>query len=563
MIHSQQTDFTCTIAFVDIYHDKLYDLLDGRGSDPKTLRENTACHQVYVQNLVEKRVQTAADALAWLDVGCTTRRAASHRDRSRSHTIFTIRLTQTRPSPGGRTKVVTSALHCVDLAGSERPATTLHKPVKDVTQINKSLSSLATVILALGDMTRAKRHVPYRDCKLTFLLREALGGNSKTTVVATAVADDRGITDMLGTLQFVERVKHVTTVVSPNEFLDGGGAPPDQDGSEVESTWPYSAARVHPVAPRSSNGSGHVVASTIAMNEVPAEIVKCDSWTQQSPDKTVGFTRPATRLSWGEHDDAVPTDCSSAANEEEEVVPCEMTQVEMTIASMETCALTTQTNFEPSDEAVAPDIVPVSESALEGLAVMAPTAEAPAKRGLWTKEQSDFRLETSPVDHPLPGCPPCSLVAPLPTSAVELPPSPDTALNCSTLGRAIPVPFVATSGQATQESVVATDTVNESLKVTRPALSIGACLVALQAGEVDIRPPSPPKPNDALPPASPGIAKRDSWTQSDEQLHSQPTKSNEPSGSDPGGRPGVAPFVVGMFLGGCTVYLLVYLRQRR
>ncbi|RHY80856.1 hypothetical protein DYB26_015668, partial [Aphanomyces astaci] len=292
------SDFTCTCAFVDIYHEKLYDLLDGRDSGPKSLRENTACHQVYVQNLVEQPIRSATDAFHWLDIGCKARKAASNRDSSRSHTVFSIRLTQTKQSKTGTTKGMSSVLHCVDLAGSERPNhAAMNSGVKDATQINKSLSSLANVILALGDVSRGsrQRHVPYRDCKLTFLLREALGGNSTTTVVATVLADDKkGVSDTLATLQFVDRVKHVTTMVSRNEFLDDQVENQSSDGRMAtdESVWASAAVAVHPI-PVSHlitvlGGDGDPAEPTISTDKgITSDTLKRDSWTQNSPEKTI------------------------------------------------------------------------------------------------------------------------------------------------------------------------------------------------------------------------------------------------------------------------------------
>ncbi|RHZ12199.1 hypothetical protein DYB31_014263, partial [Aphanomyces astaci] len=296
--HTMHSDFTCTCAFVDIYHEKLYDLLDGRDSGPKSLRENTACHQVYVQNLVEQPIRSATDAFHWLDIGCKARKAASNRDSSRSHTVFSIRLTQTKQSKTGTTKGMSSVLHCVDLAGSERPNhAAMNSGVKDATQINKSLSSLANVILALGDVSRRsrQRHVPYRDCKLTFLLREALGGNSTTTVVATVLADDKkGVSDTLATLQFVDRVKHVTTMVSRNEFLDDQVENQSSDGRMAtdESVWASAAVAVHPI-PVSHlitvlGGDGDPAEPTISTDKgITSDTLKRDSWTQNSPEKTI------------------------------------------------------------------------------------------------------------------------------------------------------------------------------------------------------------------------------------------------------------------------------------
>ncbi|KAG9413332.1 hypothetical protein AC1031_012551 [Aphanomyces cochlioides] len=210
-------DYDCRCSFVEIYHDKIFDLLDGHGVDPKPLREDTARQLVYVDGLTFKPVDSAAAACDCLVAGVKTRKALG-RVSSRSHTIFSIVLARKTGSPAGKR---TAVLHCVDLAGSEKPHA-LERANKDMMQINKSLSSLGNVIGALGDVSNGvKRHVPYRDCKLTFLLRDALGGNSTTTVLATVTAEDKWINETIATLQFAERVKHVTAPVAWNECEPG------------------------------------------------------------------------------------------------------------------------------------------------------------------------------------------------------------------------------------------------------------------------------------------------------------------------------------------------------
>ncbi|KAH9127093.1 hypothetical protein AeMF1_002551 [Aphanomyces euteiches] len=207
-------DYDCRCSFVEIYHDKIFDLLDGHGVDPKPLREDTARQLVYVDGLTFKPVDSAVAAFDVLVAGVKTRKALG-RVSSRSHTIFSVVLARKTGSLAG--KRTTAVLHCVDLAGSEKPHA-LERANKDMMQINKSLSSLGNVIGALGDVSNGvKRHVPYRDCKLTFLLRDALGGNSTTTVLATVTAEDKWINETIATLQFAERVKHVTAPVAWNE----------------------------------------------------------------------------------------------------------------------------------------------------------------------------------------------------------------------------------------------------------------------------------------------------------------------------------------------------------
>ncbi|ETV64772.1 hypothetical protein H257_18407 [Aphanomyces astaci] len=218
---ASQTSFDMTCSYLEIYNEKIYDLLDVISDEPKYIRED-ATLGLFVQDLVEMPVASPRAALQVLDdggqhrtVGCT----AMNRESSRSHSVFTIKLTQ-RLDEAGMEITRRSTLHLVDLAGSEKQSHTaaVGTRFKEATQINKSLSVLGNVMTALVDVSNGiKRHVPYRDSKLTFLLRDALGGNSKTTLIATVSSEDKFSNETLSTLQFMQRAKHIKTIVNKNE----------------------------------------------------------------------------------------------------------------------------------------------------------------------------------------------------------------------------------------------------------------------------------------------------------------------------------------------------------
>ncbi|EQC42370.1 hypothetical protein, variant [Saprolegnia diclina VS20] len=200
--------FECRCSYLEIYNERIYDLLDDDVTvDAKLLREDSQ-QNVFVQDLLELPVTSSSSALQLLALGGRNRTVGStamNRESSRSHSVFTIKLTQTTRD-GARLK---SILHLVDLAGSEKQSQTGATGVR-LKEINKSLSVLGNVITALVDVSSGRRrHVHYRDSKLTFLLRDALGGNSKTTVVATISAHERWLPETVSTLQFVQRVKYI------------------------------------------------------------------------------------------------------------------------------------------------------------------------------------------------------------------------------------------------------------------------------------------------------------------------------------------------------------------
>jgi len=108
-----------------------------------------------------------------------------NKESSRSHSVFILKI-MTTESKNGTKSVRTSRFNLIDLAGSERQksAKTAGKELKEASAINKSLSALGNVINALVDNANGKeRHIHYRDSKLTFLLKDSLGGNSKTCII--------------------------------------------------------------------------------------------------------------------------------------------------------------------------------------------------------------------------------------------------------------------------------------------------------------------------------------------------------------------------------------------
>lgn len=138
---------------------------------------------------------------------------------SRSHSCFTIRIEQLTKETfdDGRVKEskLQSKINLVDLAGSERVAKTGAKgaQLKEGAMINKSLSALGNVINALS---QGKKHIPYRDSKLTFLLKESLGGNARTTMIAAISPADYNYDETLTTLAYAKRAKTIKNEAKAN-----------------------------------------------------------------------------------------------------------------------------------------------------------------------------------------------------------------------------------------------------------------------------------------------------------------------------------------------------------
>ncbi|KAG7401689.1 hypothetical protein PHYBOEH_011643 [Phytophthora boehmeriae] len=221
--------YTLACSYLEIYNEKIFDLLEPAGSQaalqPKSIREDRT-KQVYVDQLREIDVGSEEEALTLLQLGSQNRHISStdmNRESSRSHAVFSVKLVLEERTSAGVRRTRRSCLHLVDLAGSEKQRQTRvqGKRLKEAAQINKSLSALGNVIMALVDVSNGqKRHVHYRDSKLTFLLRDALGGNAITSIVATISPEEKYFTETLSTLKFAQRAKFIKNNAVQNEDAD-------------------------------------------------------------------------------------------------------------------------------------------------------------------------------------------------------------------------------------------------------------------------------------------------------------------------------------------------------
>jgi len=229
--------FICRCSFLEIYREQITDLLDPNNTGLQ-VRED-ANRGIYVEKLNEPTVSTLEEAFEVLRKGLAQRRTGTthmNERSSRSHAMFAISIEmQQTCGPGATTKQVVR-LNLVDLAGSERQQGVVDLArsnieqkinpvsVKEASAINKSLSALTNVIMSLSQDERRWRKsfgstrgcafghrsfVNYRDSKLTFLLRDSLGGNSRTTVVANVSPSAMCSNETLSTLKFAARAKHI------------------------------------------------------------------------------------------------------------------------------------------------------------------------------------------------------------------------------------------------------------------------------------------------------------------------------------------------------------------
>lgn len=213
-----EVEQSAEISYNEIYQEGVFDLLNTETRRGLKLRENEKPKEVYVEGTKVVTVTSVQECLNVLAQGDQQRSFAATKmnDRSsRSHAIVTLRLTRTDKRNQRRK---TSRLFLVDLAGSEwiERSGVVGQGLEEAKKINKSLSTLAHVIQAL---TTERGHVPYRDSKLTYLLSDALGGNSKTALLLACSPAMDSMRETLSTLQFGQRAKMIKNTPKVNEEI--------------------------------------------------------------------------------------------------------------------------------------------------------------------------------------------------------------------------------------------------------------------------------------------------------------------------------------------------------
>uniref|UniRef100_A0A8C7W1B6 Kinesin family member 13Bb n=1 Tax=Oncorhynchus mykiss TaxID=8022 RepID=A0A8C7W1B6_ONCMY len=218
--------FTVEVSFMEIYNEKVRDLLDPKGSRQALRVREHKVFGPYVDGLSRLAVACYKDIECLMSEGNKSRTVAAtnmNEESSRSHAVFNIILTHTLMDLGsGTSGEKVSKLSLVDLAGSERAAKTgaTGERMKEGSNINKSLSTLGLVISALADQGAGKnktKFVPYRDSVLTWLLKDSLGGNSRTAMVATVSPAADNYDETLATLRYADRAKSIVNHAVVNE----------------------------------------------------------------------------------------------------------------------------------------------------------------------------------------------------------------------------------------------------------------------------------------------------------------------------------------------------------
>ena len=221
--------YKCYISYLEIYMEQGYDLLDPSHETkkledlPKVMMLEDEHGNFHLKNLSMHVADTEEDALNLLFMGDTNRAIAEtpmNIASSRSHCIFSIAI---ESRPVGSDKVRRSKLHLVDLAGSERVGKTNSSGsvLQEAKFINGSLFFLEMVIVALYEKaTKGRTHVPYRNSMMTSVLRDSLGGNCKTIMIATINPEAAHTDESLSTCRFAQRVSLIKNKATVNEDMD-------------------------------------------------------------------------------------------------------------------------------------------------------------------------------------------------------------------------------------------------------------------------------------------------------------------------------------------------------
>ena len=219
-----------TVSFIEIYNESINDLLDNSKIN-LDLRE-TSNKEIIINNLTEIKINNHEEAQNLLIKGNESRIVAStklNEKSSRSHSIFRLNVEVTKnkskntefPGTDSSDKIILkSHINLIDLAGSENSSKTgcVGQRLKEGSNINKSLLALSNVINKLSQNNGNNVFVNYRDSKLTRLLQNSLGGNSKTTIICTITDDIEHYNETMNTLHFGNKAKNIKTIVKVNEI---------------------------------------------------------------------------------------------------------------------------------------------------------------------------------------------------------------------------------------------------------------------------------------------------------------------------------------------------------
>ncbi|KAJ8899611.1 hypothetical protein K2173_018585 [Erythroxylum novogranatense] len=229
-LESQNAEYSVKVTFLELYNEEITDLLAPEEISKVALDEKQKKQLplmedgkggVLVRGLEEEIVTSASEIFILLERGSAKRRTAEtllNKQSSRSHSLFSITMHIKEATPEGEELIKCGKLNLVDLAGSENISRSGAREgrAREAGEINKSLLTLGRVINALVEHLG---HIPYRDSKLTRLLRDSLGGRTKTCIIATVSPAVHCLEETLSTLDYAHRAKHIKNKPEVNQKM--------------------------------------------------------------------------------------------------------------------------------------------------------------------------------------------------------------------------------------------------------------------------------------------------------------------------------------------------------
>ncbi|OVA10015.1 Kinesin [Macleaya cordata] len=229
-LESQNAEYSVKVTFLELYNEEITDLLAPEeitkvSSEEKQKKQLLLMEDgkggVLVRGLEEEIVTSANEIFTLLERGSAKRRTAEtllNKQSSRSHSLFSITIHIKEATPEGEELIKCGKLNLVDLAGSENISRSGAREgrAREAGEINKSLLTLGRVISALVEHLG---HIPYRDSKLTRLLRDSLGGRTKTCIIATVSPAVHCLEETLSTLDYAHRAKNIKNKPEVNQKM--------------------------------------------------------------------------------------------------------------------------------------------------------------------------------------------------------------------------------------------------------------------------------------------------------------------------------------------------------
>ncbi len=212
MAQDTEREYELKVSYVEIYNEVIHDLLVHNSKDTYLELRDDPIKGVTIAGVTETKVEDSKHVMNLLLQGNkrrTTESTNANQTSSRSHAAFQIAVSSKSRIKSTDVEVLSGKLSLIDLAGSERGSVTENRGIRlmEGAKINRSLLSLANCINALGDKSKKGVFVPYRDSKLTRMLKDSLGGNCRTVMIATISPANMQYEETVNTLKYASRAK--------------------------------------------------------------------------------------------------------------------------------------------------------------------------------------------------------------------------------------------------------------------------------------------------------------------------------------------------------------------